>query len=93
MLDGGIDKLVDQKADAYRGNPQALQQSYAKNQELMDLLAMQKLKAEKDAAARDTHALSPWSFFVRLEANGYRPGSTRSYRCLLRSPFLFHAAF
>ena len=53
MLDGGIDKLVDQKADAYRGNPQALQQSYAKNQELMDLLAMQKLKAEKDAAARD----------------------------------------
>jgi len=53
MLDGGIDKLIDQKADAYRGNPQALQQSYAKNQELMDLLAMQKLKTEKDAAARD----------------------------------------
>lgn len=50
---GGIDKLVEQKADAYRSNPQALQKRYSQNQELMDLLAMQKLKTEKEAAARD----------------------------------------
>tara|TARA_R110000737_G_scaffold229114_1_gene242918 strand:- start:1764 stop:3698 length:1935 start_codon:yes stop_codon:yes gene_type:complete len=50
---GGIDKLVNQKADAYRSNPQALQQRYSQNQELMDLLAMQKLKTEKETVARD----------------------------------------
>ena len=50
---GGIDKLIEQKADAYRGNPQALQKRYSQNQELMDLLAMQKLKTEKEAASRD----------------------------------------
>ena len=50
---GGIDKLVEQKADAYRGNPQALQKRYSQNQELMDLLAMQKLKTEKEAASRE----------------------------------------
>lgn len=50
---GGIDKLVEQKADAYRSNPQALQKRYSQNQELMDLLAMQKLKTEKETAARD----------------------------------------
>ncbi len=50
---GGIDKLIEQKADAYRGNPQALQKRYSQNQELMDLLAMQKLKSEKETAARD----------------------------------------
>lgn len=50
---GGIDKLVERKADAYRSNPQALQKRYSQNQELMDLLAMQKLKTEKEAAARD----------------------------------------
>ena len=63
---GGIDKLVDQKSDAYRGNPQALQQSYSKNKELLDLLALQKLKTEKDAAARDMQlkaepSLSRWN--------------------------------
>ena len=50
---GGIDKLVEQKADAYRGNPQALQKRYSQNQELMDLLAMQQLKTEKEAASRE----------------------------------------
>tara|TARA_R110000787_G_scaffold132816_2_gene245108 strand:- start:8834 stop:10834 length:2001 start_codon:yes stop_codon:yes gene_type:complete len=50
---GGIDKLVEQKTDAYRSNPQALQKRYSQNQELMDLLAMQKLKTEKETAARD----------------------------------------
>jgi hypothetical protein len=50
---GGIDKLIEQKANAYRENPQALQKRYSQNQELMDLLAMQKLKYEKETAARD----------------------------------------
>ena len=50
---GGIDKIIDQKVDAYRGNPQALQKRYSQNQELMDLLAMQKLKSEKETVARD----------------------------------------
>jgi len=49
----GIDDTIQQKVDAYRGNPGALQQRYAQNKELIDLLALQKLKSEKDAAARD----------------------------------------
>lgn len=52
-MNGGIDQQIQQKVDAYRGNPQALQQRYAQNQQLIDLLALQKLKSEKDAAARD----------------------------------------
>lgn len=49
----GIDQEIQAKVDAYRGNPQALQQRYAQNQQLVDLLALQKLKSEKDAAARE----------------------------------------
>lgn len=49
----GIDDVVQRKVDAYRGNPAALQQRYAQNQELIDLLALQKLKSEKEAAARE----------------------------------------
>jgi hypothetical protein len=49
----GIDQEIQSKVDAYRGNPQALQQRYAQNQQLVDLLALQKLKSEKEAAARD----------------------------------------
>lgn len=48
-----IDQEIQQKVDAYRGNPQALQQRYAQNQQLVDLLALQKLKSEMDAAKRD----------------------------------------
>jgi hypothetical protein len=48
----GIDQEIQRKVDAYRSNPQALQQRYAQNQELIDLLALQKLKSEKDAMAR-----------------------------------------
>lgn len=50
---GGIDQQIQQKVDAYRGNPQQLMQRYQQNQELIDLLALQKLKSEKDAAARE----------------------------------------
>jgi predicted GIY-YIG superfamily endonuclease len=50
---GGIDQQIQQRVDAYRDNPQQLMQRYQQNQELIDLLAMQKLKSEKDAAARE----------------------------------------
>tara|TARA_R100000234_G_scaffold23879_1_gene13669 strand:+ start:198 stop:2051 length:1854 start_codon:yes stop_codon:yes gene_type:complete len=47
-----LDQDIEQRVNAYRGNPQALQQRYAANQELLDLLALQRLKSEKDEAAR-----------------------------------------
>ena len=49
----GIDQDVQAKMNAYRGNPQALAQKYSQSQQLIDLLALQKLKSEKEAAARD----------------------------------------
>jgi hypothetical protein len=51
--DQRMDEEVQRKVDAYRANPQQLMQRYQQNQELIDLLALQKLKSEKDAAARD----------------------------------------
>lgn len=48
----GIDQQVGQVADAYRNNPQQLEQKYAASQELIDLLALQRLKSDKEAAAR-----------------------------------------
>ena len=50
---GGIDQQVQQKVDAYRSNPGALQQRYKENQQLMDLLALQKIKSEKEQGARE----------------------------------------
>ena len=49
----GIDQEVQNKVDAYRGNPNALAQQYSQNQQLIDLLALQKLKSEKESAARE----------------------------------------
>jgi len=49
---GGIEQQIQQRMDAYRGNPQRLMQKYQQSQELLDLLALQKLKSEKEAAAR-----------------------------------------
>lgn len=49
----GIDQEVQNKVDAYRGNPNALAQKYSQNQQLIDLLALQKLKSEKESAARE----------------------------------------
>ena len=49
----GIDSLVQDKVNAYRGQPDKLAQSYQMSQQLVDLLALQKLKSEKEAAARD----------------------------------------
>lgn len=43
---------VEDRVAAYRGNPAPLQQRYAMSQDLLDLLALQKIKSEKDAAMR-----------------------------------------
>ena len=48
-IDSGINKNVA----AYRGNPDALVQKYQQNQQLIDLLALQTLKSEKEAAIRE----------------------------------------
>ena len=48
-----IDQQIQEKVDAYRNNPEALQKNYQMNQDLLDLLALQKIKSEKDAAARE----------------------------------------
>ena len=53
---GSILGDIDQKADAYRNNPDALAQSYQQNQQLIDLLVLQKLKTDKEAAQRDMQA-------------------------------------
>lgn len=49
----GIDAIVQQRVDANRSNPGALANNYKQNQQLVDLLALQKLKQDKDAATRD----------------------------------------
>ena len=43
---------LQQRIDAYRGNPGALEQRFQQSQQLIDLLALQKIKSEKEAAAR-----------------------------------------
>ena len=48
-----IDQEINSRVDAYRGNPEALQQKYAVSQQLIDLLALQKIKSEMDAKSRD----------------------------------------
>lgn len=47
-----ISPEVNQRADAYRSNPNALQQKYAASQDLLDLLALQQLNKEKQEAER-----------------------------------------
>ena len=44
---------VEGRVAAYRGNPAPLQQRYAMSQDMLDLLALQKIKSDKEAAARD----------------------------------------
>lgn len=50
---GSVIGDIDQKVDTYRNKPEALAQMYQQNQQLIDLLALQKLKTEKEAAMRD----------------------------------------
>lgn len=47
-----IDQEIQARMNAFRGNPQALMQRYSQSQQLLDLLALQKLKSEKEAAMR-----------------------------------------
>ena len=47
-----MDNEVEATMDAFRGNPNALMQKFQRGQQLIDLLALQKLKSEKEAAAR-----------------------------------------
>jgi len=42
---------VDDRVAAYAGNTKPLEQRYAMSQDLLDLLALQKIKSQKDAAA------------------------------------------
>jgi hypothetical protein len=43
---------VDDRVSAYQGNTKPLEQRYAMTQDLLDLLALQKIKSQKEAAAR-----------------------------------------
>jgi hypothetical protein len=57
MLSGvGIGQEIERKKEAYRGNPQALQKRYQQNKQLIDLLALQQLKSEKETAVRNMQA-------------------------------------
>tara|TARA_A100001515_G_scaffold38482_1_gene30290 strand:- start:167 stop:2134 length:1968 start_codon:yes stop_codon:yes gene_type:complete len=47
-----MDNEVQTTMDAFRSNPNALMQRFQRSQQLIDLLALQKLKSEKEAAAR-----------------------------------------
>ena len=47
-----INQDIQSRVDAFRGNPDVLAQRYQQNQQLIDLLALQKIKSEKEAAAR-----------------------------------------
>lgn len=50
---GSIDDEVQRKVDAYRGNPAALKQRYQMNQDLLDLLALQRINKEMQEKKRD----------------------------------------
>ena len=43
-----IDREINARVEAYRDNPQALQDKYARNKQLVDLLALQSLKSDLD---------------------------------------------
>ena len=46
VMNQGVDAQVQNRVDAYRSNPQQLMQMYQQNQELVDLLALQRLTSE-----------------------------------------------
>jgi hypothetical protein len=46
---GGIDQQIQDKADTYRNNPQALQQEYKVSGDLMDLLVLQEMNKRRKA--------------------------------------------
>jgi hypothetical protein len=48
-----IDQEVASRVQEFKGKPQALQQQYAASQQLIDLLALQKIKSMQETAARE----------------------------------------
>ena len=52
----GIDNIIEQTADAYRSNPGQLQQKYAAEKQLIDLLALEKIRSQQQAYANDMMA-------------------------------------
>ena len=50
---GGIDSQVQQRVSQFRSNPEGLTQNYKQNKQLIDLLALQMLKSEKDEKAKE----------------------------------------
>ncbi len=50
---GGIDDQIQKRITASGSNPDRLMQSYNQKKQLIDLLALQKLKSDKEAAARN----------------------------------------
>jgi len=57
LQEGGLGAQINQKADAYRGNPDALQKKAKLSGDLMDALALQKVMSDK-AMAKQQLALS-----------------------------------
>ena len=49
----GIMEMIQRKKNVYQNDPQALGQRYEQNKEISDLIALQLLKEEKEAKARD----------------------------------------
>ena len=51
-----IDREINSRVDAFGSNPQALQKRYSMTKELVDLLALQKIKKEMDSARASVEA-------------------------------------
>jgi hypothetical protein len=49
----GIDDRVEQTANAYMGNPKALQQKYAQTKDIFDLIALNTINEKVSAASRE----------------------------------------
>jgi hypothetical protein len=74
----GIDSLVNSRADMFAANPQGLQQRYAMGQDLLDLLALQKLKKDKEAAQRSLQMqMQPESGTVKDQLEGQMMQATK----------------
>jgi len=52
----GIDQIIRDTAQTFASQPEKLAQRYAQNKDLLDLLALQKVQQEKQAAARNLQA-------------------------------------
>ena len=48
-----VDQEVASRVQEFKGKPAALQQQYAASQQLIDLLALQKIKSLQETAARE----------------------------------------